>query len=214
MQKRILSAVLLATCALHGLIGCKGKGGSSSGQSTPRDAAYKLATSMLEFDKGGFMECLTGSQQELRAAEGFMDYLCAAKEFKDAVVEAYGRRGWQVFEAEGGAKLTGTVSDNRDKLDDVQWKVSGETAEGQMPGQAQIVHLTRKEGRWYVHARDIITGGADNLEEFASRWSRMAALLRAKKGRIGQPGVTAEALDKELGAEMMAILLGAGAGRP
>jgi hypothetical protein len=210
MGKPILSSVLLAACLLPGLTGCGGKAKTAAGQATPVAAVRKWATCMLEFDKAGFMESLTGSKTELRAAEAFMDYLCTLKDFKDAVVKSYGERGWRAFEQEGGAKLSLNLSDNRQQLDKAQWKVSGDSAEGSLPGESKVLHLTRKSGRWCIHAKDILTGGDGDLEKFASTWSRLAALLREKKRRIGQPGVTAESLDKELGADMLPILLGRG----
>jgi hypothetical protein len=210
MGKRILSSVLLTACLLPGLTGCGGKAKTAASQATPAAAARRWATCMLEFDKSGYMECLTGSKAELTAAEAFMDYLCALKDFKDAVIKAYGERGWRAFEQAGGAKLSLELADNRQQLAKAQWKVSGDSAEGRLPGESQVLHLTRKSGRWHIHAKDILTGGAGDLEKFASTWSRLGGLLREKKRRIGKAGVTAESLDKELGAEMLPILLGRG----
>lgn len=210
MGRPVLSSVLLAACLVPGLTGCRGKRAAAGSQSTPAAAVRKWSTCTLEFDKAGFMECLTGSETELRAAEAFVDYLCALKDFKDAVVKAYGKQGWRVFEQEGGAKLSLNLSDNRQQLHKAQWKVSGDTAEGKLPGESKVLHLTRKSGLWYIHAEDILTGSGGDLEKFASTWSRLAALLREKKRRIGQPGVTAESLDKELGADVLPILLGRG----
>jgi hypothetical protein len=96
----------------------------------------------------------------------------------------------------------------------VEWKVSGDSAEGKIPGEPQVIHLTHKDGKWCVHAGDILMGGAGDYERFASTWSRTAALLRETKARVGQPGVTPEALDKELGREIMMILLGVAGPQP
>ena len=70
------------------------------------------------------------------------------------------------------------------------------------------MNLSRKNGVWYVNAKDVLTTGGMDLEQFIKVWSGMTNLIRKKQQRIGQPGVTAQSLDMELGNEMMPILTG------
>lgn len=204
MKVRLAVAIVAASLIASG---CSKKQGSQESQATPRDAVGKFIDALLEFDKAKYMSLLTGDELELKAASTFMDYLIAVRDFKKAVIDAYGVSGWAHFENEGGAKLSLDMSDTREKLDSMQVRIEGEKATCTVPGEAQVMHLSRRNGMWYVDAGGAISTGGTSLAKFIKTWSEMADAVREKQRRIGQPGVTAPSLDKELGDEILKILM-------
>jgi hypothetical protein len=168
----------------------------------------KFIEGILEFDKAKFMGSLTGTEMEMKAASAFMDYMISVSDFKEAVIDKYGSSGWAHFEKEGGAKLSLDMTDNRDKLDSMKVEIEGDKAVCTMPGEAKAVNLLRKNGVWYVNASNVVTTGGMSHEKFIETWTKMNELIKSKQRRIGQPGVTAQSLDMELGNEMIAILTG------
>jgi len=162
---------------------------------------------MFESDRDGFMKCITGTEAEMGAGKAFIGFMCETKAFKDAVIDEYGEQGWAPFEQSGGAKISLNTTDNRAELDKVQWKIDGDKAEGKMPGEDKTFHLTRKDGRWRIEAKDILTGG-DDMAKFTRTWKAMADAIREAKGRVGKPGVTPQSLDLELGKAIMSALMG------
>jgi hypothetical protein len=163
---------------------------------------------MLEFDKAKFMGSLTGTEMEMKAASAFIDYMIALRDFKQAVIDKYGTSGWAHFEKQGGAKLSMDMTDNRDKLDSMKVEIEGDKAVCTMPGETKAVNLVRRNGVWYVSVSNIVTTGGASHEKFIETWTKMTELIKSKQRRIGQPGVTAQSLDMELGNEMMPILMG------
>lgn len=192
-------AVSLMVC------GCSKKQGTAA---TPKDAMSSFLEGMLEFDKAKFMGSLTGSKSEMKAASVFMDYMIALKDFKQAVIDKYGTAGWAHFEKQGGAKLSLNMTDNRDKLDSAKVEINGDKAVCTVPGEDKPVNLLCRNGLWYVNVSDVVTTGGASLEKFIETWTKMAELIKSKQRRIGQPGVTAQSLDMELGNEMVPILMG------
>jgi hypothetical protein len=168
----------------------------------------RFVEGMLEFDKAKFMGSLTGTKTEMKAASAFMDYMIALRDFKQAVIDKYGTSGWAHFEKQGGAKLSLNMTDNRDKLDSAKVEINGDKGVCTVPGEDKPVNLLRRNGLWYVNVSDVVTTGGTSLEKFIETWTKMTELIKSKQRRIGQPGVTAQSLDMELGNEMVSILMG------
>jgi len=185
-----------------------GCGKKQDSAATPKDAMSKFIEGMLEFDKAKFMSSLTGTETEMKAASSFMDYMIAVRDFKKAVIDKYGTTGWAHFEKQGGAKLSLDMTDNRDKMDSMKVEIDGDKAVCTMPGESDAVNLLRKNGVWYVNVSNVVTTGGVSHEKFIETWTKIAELIKSKQRRIGQPGVTAQSLDMELGNEMMSILMG------
>jgi urease beta subunit len=202
-----MSTKLILTIVVVSLIVC-GCGKKQESAATPKDAMSKFIEGILEFDKAKFMGSLTGTEMEMKAASAFMDYMISVSDFKEAVIDKYGSSGWAHFEKEGGAKLSLDMTDNRDKLDSMKVEIEGDKAVCTMPGEAKAVNLLRKNGVWYVNASNVVTTGGMSHEKFIETWTKMNELIKSKQRRIGQPGVTAQSLDMELGNEMIAILTG------
>ena len=185
-----------------------GFGNEQDSQTTPKDTVQMFSDGFMEFDKAKVMASVAGEKSEMEALSVFMDYMMAIRDFKQAVIKEYGTGGWILFESEGGAKLSLNLTDNREKINSAKIEINGDKAACTIPGESQVIHLARKNGIWYVDAGGIIETGGSGVQKFISMWSSMTDLIKKKQLRIGQTGVTAESLDKELGAELLPILVG------
>jgi len=195
--------LIISVVSLTGF-GCAKKEGPSP---TPKDAVRNFLEGMLELDKAKFLDSITGTDQELKAASVYIDYLVTVKHFKQAVIDKYGISGWAHFENQGGAKLSVNMTDNRDKLDSMKVVIDGDKATCTMPGEARAVNLLRKNGVWYVNVSDIVMTGGMDLDKFIGMWTKMSKLIKDKQQRIGKPNVTAVSLDMELGKGIMQIMM-------
>jgi hypothetical protein len=189
--------------------GCGKKAGS---QATPRDTLNTFYDSVVEADKAKFMSVMKGTDSELEVASALMDYFIAVSNFKKAIIKKYGASGWSHFEESGGAKLSMDLAGRKEILDAAKIEVTGEKASCTVPGEAQALHLSKKDGLWYIETGKLIDTGGMDSRQFTNVWRGMAELIKSKQKRIGQAGVTAESLDKELGGEMVRIIMG-GEGR-
>ncbi len=198
---------LILTIFVMSLIvsGCSNKQDSAA---APKEAVSNFLEGMLEYDKGKFMGSLTGSETELKAASVYIDYIIAFRDFKQAVIDKYGTSGWAHFENEGGAQLSLEMPDTRDQLDSMTVEIDGDKAVCTMPGLTKALNLLRKNGVWYVNVGEIMTRDGMDNEKFIGTCTKMTELIKRKQRRIGQPGVTAQSLDMELGNELMPILMG------
>jgi hypothetical protein len=184
--------------------GCEQRGGVS--QSTPEDAVRKFADAFLRLNKAGIMASVNGSEVELEALSVFIDYMIAVRDFKKAVVSKYGSKGWTHFENDGGAKLSLDMAADRSMLDSTKIEVRGRRATCTFPDTGKVIHLQKKKNSWYVDASDAFSREGSSLGNFIKTWSSVTNILRNAKKRIGQPDVTAESLDEEVGAELAAVL--------
>ena len=196
--------LILSLISVTFLSGCKNK---QDAQATPRDTVKTFSDGFLEFDKAKVMSCVTGDKTEMEALSVFMDYIAAVQDFKQAVIKEYGTSGWENFEREGGAKLSLDMTDNRKMLDSAKIEINGDRAVCNIPGETQAMTLSRVNGLWYVDAGAAITTGSTDIQKFIRTWSSMVNIIKKKKSRIGQPGVTAQSLDQELGAEILPVLI-------
>ncbi|UCD56445.1 MAG: hypothetical protein JSV16_11485 [Candidatus Hydrogenedentota bacterium] len=202
MKKRVFYCVLGLLAVV--VIGCGKKGAS---QATPRETLDTLYDSVVDLDKSRYMSVLHGTDAELEAASVLMDYFIAISDFRRAVEKEYGSTGWEHFEGGGGAQLTVDLAERKEKLDSAKIEVTGEKASCTIPGERQVMHLCQKKGLWYIEAGTLVnTGGADT-GKFTTMWKQMTELIKSKQKRVGQPGVTAESLDAEMGNELIRILM-------
>ena len=173
-----------------------------------QNAAEYISKHVLQYGTLPTLETIeTHTDAELEAASVLMDYFIAVGNFKKAVIKEYGPSGWSHFENEGGAKLSMDLAANRDKLDSAKIEVTGDKASCTVPGEAQVMHFSRKNGLWHVEAGMFVNTGRVDSRKFTTMWKQMTELIRRKQKRIGQAGVTAESLDMELGRQLMHILM-------
>jgi len=202
-MKKTMFYWVVALYAL-GTLGC---GKRMESQATPREALDTLFDSMVELDKAKYMSLLTGTDEELEAASVLMDYFIAVSDFKKAIVKEYGTASWSHFENEGGAQLSMDLAGTKDKLDSTKIEVKSDKALCTVPGEPQVMHLSQKNGLWYIDAGKLVNTSGVDSRKFITMWKQMTELIKRKQKRIGQPRVTAESLDMELGRELVNILM-------
>ncbi len=185
--------------------GCEQRGGVS--QSTPQDAVRMFADGFLRLNKARIMSSVDGSEAELEALVVFVDYMIAVKDFKKAIVGKYGSKGWAHFENEGGAKLDMSMTADSSMVDSAKIKVRGRRATCTFPDTGKVIHLHKKKDSWYVDASDAFSREGSSLGNFIKTWSSVTNIIKKTKKKIGQPEVTAESLDEEMGVELSAVLL-------
>ena len=199
MKRRVFFYCVLGLLAVA-TIGCGKK-------ETPRDTVNTLYDSIVDLDKSRFMSVLRGTDAELEAASVLMDYFIAISDFRKAVEKEYGSKGWAHFENEGGARLSVDLAERKEKLDAAKIDVTGDKASCTVPGEVQVMDLCRKDGMWYIEAGTLVNTGGMDTSTFTTTWKQMTELIKSKQQRVGQPGVTAESLDEEMGRELIQILM-------
>jgi hypothetical protein len=198
---------IVVACAAAAAGGCQGAGDAVGGfgAAGPQEAVVTVTRSLARTDRRGFLECLIGTADEMAASRAFVDFLAASQEFKRAMVAAYGLRGWAEFQDPDGARLETEIHHDPNALAAMRCEVAGDTAVCVLPDDAQRLHLVRRQGRWYVRARDVVHT-EDSPAESARLWRRLAEVVRRTKARIGRRGVTAESLDQEMGRAFLHIM--------
>ncbi len=200
---------IILTMAVVSMIpaGCSSK---KEKQATPKETINEMIDALLACDKAKYMSILSGSEQELKAAETFIDYVTAVRDLKQAVVNEYGDSGWAYFENEGGAKLSMNLNESKEKLDSAKIEINGDTATCRVEGETRVMHLHRRDGKWYVDAGDMVVTDNMSTDKFVGTFSKLTEAINRQRQRVGQAGVTAQSLDVELGREMMKILMNSG----
>ncbi|KPJ72449.1 MAG: hypothetical protein AMK72_13640 [Planctomycetes bacterium SM23_25] len=186
-----------ATVVLVTLVGCgpnpggpraQGLGGADT--SGPRALLADWHASLVAGEKGAYLACFVGSQDELVLALALMEVVQASYAFHDAVVAAYGEQGWQLFQASKGARVDLFPRDPN-------WTATitlarlGDAAFGYLRTGRVPLHLSREGEGWRLHASGLVPPGfeAKRAADYLFRW---AATLRELAPKIGEKRVEAE----------------------
>jgi hypothetical protein len=185
--------------------GC-GKKERAVDQSTPKEACRTANKALLRLDEDTLLGCVIGTEQELAAVRAFVRFARAGQEFREAFVEEYGARAWEEFQDSEGAQITLTFEGDPAEVDRkiaaAEFDVQGDICTCRYQGEA--IKLTRKKGKWYFQARDIVPVDVSKTEQLMA----IAGVIRKHKARIGKPSVAAEQLDQEMGLELVELLRG------
>lgn len=192
---------------IAGLFICSGCDLEQTSQETPKDALRKFIDGYLRLNKAKVLSSVTGSKTEIEALSVYMDYMIAVRKFKKAVVSKYGSSGWAYFEKDGGAKLSLNLTPNRINLETAMIELKGKRATCAFPDESITLKLYLKNGFWYVGAKDVLETEGMSLKKFITMWKGITNVIKANQTKIGQPGVTAQSLDVEMGAELSAVLI-------
>ncbi len=202
MRNKIISIFFVAI-----LIVFPGCDLEQTSQDTPQNAVRKFMDGYIRLNKAKVISSVTGSKTEIEALTAYMDYMIAFRSFKKAVVAKYGKSGWSYFEKEGGAKLTLNLKPNGMNLSAAEMEIRKNKATCSFPDKSLTIRLYRKKGSWYVSARDVLETDGMSLRKFTAMWNSVTNVIKTKQMKIGQPDVTAQSLDVEMGAELSAVLI-------
>lgn len=176
-------------------------------QATPEDAVRKFMNGYVRLNKAKVLSSVTGSKSEIEALSVYMDYMIALRDFKKSMIAEYGKSGWSYFEKEGGARLTLNMKPNGINLSTANIKMRKNKATFVFPEESVTLRLYLKESRWYVDAADVLETEGMSLRKFIAMWKSVTNVIKAKQQKIGQPDVTAQSLDVEMGAELSSVLI-------
>ena len=206
MRDYFYKKIVLIFC-VTGLIVYSGCDLEQTSQATPEDAVRKFMNGYVRLNKAKVLSAVTGSKSEIEALSVYMDYMIALRDFKKLMIAEYGKSGWSYFEKEGGARLTLNMKPNGINLNTAKIKMKKNKATFVFPDESVTLRLYLEEGCWYVDAADVLETEGMSLRKFIAMWKSVTNVIKAKQQKIGQPDVTAQSLDMEMGAELSAVLI-------
>ncbi len=198
-SKRFVAVAL----ALVMLVGCgpnpdapRAQGLASADTAGPRALLADWHASLVAGDKGAYLACFVGSEDELVLALALMEVVQASYAFHDAVMAAYGPEAWKAFQASKGARVdlfprdanwTGTITVVR-----MERAAFGYLRTGRVP-----LHMSWEAGGWRLHASGLVPPGfeAKRAADYLFRW---AATLREVAPKIGEKRVKADRASREV----------------
>jgi|GEM_PF-5457855 len=146
-------------------------------------------------------------------AKSVFHFAKAAESFKKKMIAAYGEVGWKNFQDADGARVSLSYHDL--KVDDLKFETEGDTAKAKGREDDELaLCLVRKDGAWQVDLNQSLESQSDDnglsAKGLADAFSSMAKTMRSYESKVGE-GTSVDQLDKEMGAEFLSALLGAGA---
>ena len=216
MRQRILTAVAVCLC-IAAAASCKPKAqepeGAGSGTArvkpatTPEQTLKNMQAALLAGDRAAFVECFDASGPQADMLGAIAELVGTSIRFEEAMKKAYGEdalRGSQRGESLEAWK-------RKSVLGDATVTVEGDTATVTKAGQERPLHLDRKGGVWRIRTSDFLGAGQPTETEQAEAAVRMldamTSVLKSTMPKIGQPGYTAEKINSEVGAAMMAAMI-------
>jgi len=176
----------------------------------PRQAVKNMVGALTAGDREAFMDCFTGSADELKAPAVMFDMNEVQKAFRADFIKAYGQAGWDRFQNESPGKANAKLrfpEDGLGNLDKIEFTVAGDAATAKKPDEKQELKLLRQAGVWRVEAASFIPPGAD-VKKFTDSMGRFAGLIATYRKAIGAKGVKCEDIDYELGRAIAKQMFG------
>jgi hypothetical protein len=199
--RRLAGLALLLTVVVFSL-GC----GNDTDQSTPEATVRTFAEALKEGNRDALDSIVEGSEDAKRFIGGMAEYMSSMQDFKEAVIAEWGEEGWSHFDKSGGGGMS--MEFHPEKLDEMQVRTEGDTAFCTMGDASDEMKLVRKDGKWFIDASTMDVPEGEKVDNVLLVFERMGELIREKRKRIGEEGVTAKSLSEELGRDMMATMMG------
>jgi hypothetical protein len=201
-----LSASILLVCAASG---CRKE--DPQQVAAVRAVILKWHRALLDGNRSECMSCIAGSEEDLRVVEAHYDYVQEALAFKRAVIEAYGQKGWEACQEVPGGRLL-LPPEDRDHFADIRVRIKSGYALCELPRGVRHFRVNRVGAVWRIPASAwrFHAGGEEGIGASgpAQANSAYARVLRGYRERIGQSGVTAESLGREVAAALKAAFNG------
>jgi len=188
--------LVAAALALMTLTGCGpnpdapgARGLAGADTAGPRALLADWHASLVAGDKGAYLACFVGSEEELVLALAVQEVVRSSYAFHDAVVAAYGPAGWEVFRRSKGARVS-LMPREPGWVRTITVARMGEMAFGYVPKGRVPLHLSRGAGVWRLHASSLVPPGLD-AGRAADYLFRYAAVLRQLVEEVRQKQVEA-----------------------
>lgn len=176
-------------------------------QSTPKAALEKFIAAVEAGNGDKMLEVVEASEEQKPMIRAMGSFFGASIDFEKAAKAKFGDE-WKG----GDNDMPGQeFADFKSKLDTVEVKEEGDKATLTMPGEKEPMHMVKKDGKWYI--KDISEDMPKDPKEVEKAVKMMEAMTKAMKDvrpKIDEKGMTAEKLQQELGAAMMAAMMTTG----
>ena len=209
MSRHFTPVAALAAMALLA-VGCPGGGGSMS---TPQETLQTMSSAVNEGHRDQFLSCWKADANQKKLLEAMFDMSSGTMKLKQSITKAYGPDGWKKFAA---ASQMGDMTDNPldpEKISKAQVEIRGDTASVSVPGMGQKIAMVKEAGSWLGDAKAMPQNGPPP-EQMEKMVGAMKGALDKVNAEVGKAGQTPESLAAKLQTEMMAAMMGAGAGGP
>jgi len=167
---------------------------------TPQKALLKMVRSIYLNDRQAYVSCFDDTAVNSSVIIAGFDNVQALLSFRKSMIEAYGKDGWLEFQDYEHACLALPALDETE-LEAVAVTIAGNRAEVTglkgLPGVGKV-ELVRADGVWRI-SPDIVFAGTGDPAAFRSLARRMTRIIHRVGERIGEPGVTAEDIDRMMG---------------
>ncbi len=167
-------------------------------QSSPEATIRSLVKAMRDGDGATAASCIHGDEQDRQFVHDMAEFAGALTAFENAAKARWGEEAWAHFD--DSFPDAPAIAAELETLAAMAFQAEADRA------FSDNVEVVKMDGRWYLDAT--VDGGHLPLSENAeggfalySRMieaSRMAAVYREKKNRIGRDNVTAASLSKQL----------------
>jgi hypothetical protein len=167
---------------------------------------------MMAVDGEALLEVLEATEAEARYVRAVFEVTRLNRAFKKRIIETYGEEGWTEFNDEADANLSFDVSVTEDTWANVEIEETGDTAVAGMPGSEDELRLRRVDGEWRITAGALLNVDANlNMDQSSALFENVSKIIAEYFPRIGEPGVTPQTLDQEMGQEILTALIEGGA---
>ncbi|MHC4955700.1 MAG: hypothetical protein ACYTGZ_17755 [Planctomycetota bacterium] len=176
---------------------------------SPREVIRKFAVGFESADYDAVDAVVHGDDSDRAYLRSAFAFFTAARAFKARMLEVYGEDGWAQFNDNADASLTITEPRDPEVYERMDVRVQGDSAVARDPSENRPLHLTRRDGHWFIDLRASMGLPEARLEPETRMFNGFADLYRKKMARIGAAGVTADSLDAEMGPEISGVILAA-----
>ena len=192
------------------LAACGSGGGDLTGAiapaTTPEIAVRNLALATRDGGRDAYLGGLVTTPEQMDCLEGAYDVMEEIRRLRAAATAEWGEAGWKTLSEEPGAEWTIYYLKDED-LARLEVDVRGDRATATIPGQEGPLTLLLRDGVWKIDASaGAPTGDLVGAERPGERLREMARVLREARARIGEAGLTAEDLDREIAGNLFSGL--------
>jgi len=207
---RDVRRVSLLTALLLAIFGC-----SQKEPSTPREAMVQFVEGMHAGNESKLFTAVDASPAQQDFLRATRDFLTAISDFRDAFTSAYGQQAWRDFQDESKGPQDGnahfSIPDAAVAVAKYQAAAidqrGGEAFCPNLDEPGKTIRIVQVGSRWRVDGNTVCPTAVEMQQKMA-QVKPLTDVIRKYQPAIGQPGITPEDIDAELGRAMMKVLRG------
>lgn len=204
MKRLMMTSVLIAAVAV--MAGCGKDRDVKKASAGPAEVLDQMTVALLDGNKDEFLSYYQASAAQKQALIGMFDFSQAGMAFRDKFIAAYGQDAWDTFQSDASQGASMSLPE-RYNPDEVTVDIDGDAAMVTATDEPQPLQLVRKNGVWLIDAESMV-GPDGQAAKIGTLMSKMAEIIRDYTNVIGQPGMTPEQLDEEMGMAFLQAMMG------